>query len=395
MSQNKRVETLKERVKKTVDEIRPEIERVNRYIHENPELCFQEFRSSARIAEFLKGQGFEVKLGVGGLKTAFEARAEKRRKKGPAICYVAEYDALPEIGHACGHNLIASASCAAAVALSKIYDGDAPGSVVVIGTPAEEGGGGKVMLIDKGLFRGIDAAMMAHPSNKTRVVCRMLAVSQIDFTFLGKASHAAAFPHLGVNALDALILFYNNVGLLRQQLKDDVRIHGIITEGGAAPNIIPERATGRFMVRSLDLDYFREVLEKVKECARGAARATGCRVAIRPEKIVYHPFQPNYRLGGLFRDNLHSLGIRETHTDETASMGSSDIGNVSQILPTIHPEFSIVDDPTVINHSRAFTQQAISKKGVDRMIDIAKTLAMTGIDLLEREDQLAEVKREF
>src|SRR3972149_7164140 len=317
------INQIKKEVIKEIDRLRPEIINISRLIHSKPELAYNESFAADILTSFLRKNDFKVERGIGGLKTSFIASA-KGRRKSPSIARIAEYDALPKIGHACGHNMIGAISTGAAIALKNVASSMA-GKISVIGTPAEEGGGGKIKLIEKGVFKNIDMAMMAHPSNKTRVVGRMLAVVEMTFTFIGKSSHAAAFPYEGVNALDGVILTYNNINALRQQLKEDVRIHGIITEGGAA-------------------------------------KATGCSLRIAIRETVYHPFKPNYVMADILRYNMKLAGLKEDSIGEKESMGSSDIGNLSQFVPTIHPEFAI-GKRSVVNHSPEFAKVAVSKFG--------------------------------
>jgi len=386
------INQIKKEVIKEIDRLRPEIINISRLIHSKPELAYNESFAADILTSFLKNNDFKVERGIGGLKTSFIASA-KGKRKSPSIALIAEYDALPKMGHACGHNMIGAISAGAATALKNAI-ADIGGKISVIGTPAEEGGGGKIKLIEKGVFKNIDMAMMAHPSNKTRVVGRMLAVVEMTFTFIGKSSHAAAFPYEGVNALDGVILTYNNINALRQQLKEDVRIHGIITEGGEAPNIIPDRASARFYVRSIDMKYFEDVVEKVKECARGAAKATGCSLRIAIRETVYHPFKPNYVMAEILRYNMKLAGLKEDSIGEKESMGSSDIGNLSQVIPTIHPEFAI-GKRSVVNHSPEFAKAAVSKFGVDMMIKMTKTIAMTALDIFSSPEKVKEIKSEF
>lgn len=386
------ISLIKEILVKEVDRLKPEIIKISRLIHSKPELAYKEFFASDALTSFLEGYDFKVEKGIGGLPTAFMASASGR-KKAPSVAFIAEYDALPKLGHACGHNMIGAISAGAAAALKKSAL-DRAGKIIVIGTPAEEGGGGKIKLIEKGAFKGIDMAIMAHPSNKTRAVGRMLAVVDITFTFIGKSSHASSFPYQGINALDGVILTYNNINAMRQQLKEDVRIHGIITEGGQAPNIIPDRASAKFYVRSLDMKYFKEVLEKVKNCAKGAAKATGCRLRIDTGKFAYHPFKTNYTLSGIFRENMKSVGLKEDSIGEKEGMGSSDIGNLSQVMPTIHPEFAI-GKTNVVNHSPEFAMAAVSKFGTEMMIKITKAAAMTALDVFCHPEKVKEIKKEF
>ncbi|MBI5815787.1 MAG: M20 family metallopeptidase [Nitrospinae bacterium] len=382
----------KKKIMAAADSFAQDALRMNRAIFDRPELCFEEAFAAGQVCDYLSGKGFSVKRGVAGLKTAFAA-SHKGKGRGPVVAILAEYDALPGIGHACGHSMIAAAACVAAAALTKAAP-DHPGALMVIGTPAEEGGGGKIRMIEKGVFRNVDAAIMVHPSNKTRVIARMYAITDLLFEFTGKAAHAAAFPEKGINALDAGVLFYNAVSAMRQQLKGEARIHGIFTHGGDAPNIIPERVEMRFYIRTLDREYFRELKAKVMECARGAARAAGCKVSVKSHGHSYEPFYPSYPIGAAFRKNMETAGIADEGFSETEEIGSSDIGNLSQVVPTLHPEYA-VGAREDINHSRNFLSAVISQKGTDAMMKMTKAMAMTVYDLLADARLMAEVKREF
>ncbi|MFQ6111211.1 MAG: M20 family metallopeptidase [Nitrospinota bacterium] len=347
-----------------------------RRIHGEPELGFQEFKASALLQELLSEGGFRVKVGLKGLDTAFQAEFSG---DGPSVALIAEYDALPGLGHACGHNIIGLASVGAARALAALGS-HWQGRLLVLGTPAEEGGGGKVILAQRGAFRGIDAAMMVHPSNETRCLVSFLAMRELRFSFRGRAAHAAAAPHRGLNALDAVILTFNNINALRQQVRSDVRIHGVITQGGRAPNIIPEEAAAWFYVRAADDGYLRELEQRVIACARGAARATGTRLRIKRGERPMASMKPNRSLAELFRKNLLRLGIKEQPTRGPGEIGSSDIGNVSQLVPTIHPNLALVP-PEVAGHTREFERAAASLRGRRCLLTAAKALAMTAADL--------------
>jgi len=384
--------TDKKKIVAAVESLTADMRRINRELFENPELNYQETFATKLLTDYLADKGFAVKGNEGGLPTSFRAR-HKGKGKGPNVAIIAEYDALPNIGHACGHSLIGASSCAAAVAL-KMAAPQLPGALTVIGTPAEEGGGGKVKMIEQGVFKDIDAAIMVHPSNKTRVVARMYAITDMQFTFKGKASHAAAFPDQGINALDAGVLFYNAVSAMRQQMKEEARVHGIFTHGGDAPNIIPEKVVMRFYVRALTVDYFNELKTKIVAAARGAAKSAGCRVVIKNIGHTYMPFTPNVPMGELFRSNLGLAGVTEEDFGETEEIGSSDIGNLSQVVPALHPEYAI-GDRRQINHSRPFLDAVMSKRGERAMIGMTKAMALTVYDLLTDRKAMAAVKAEF
>ena len=376
----------------TVERLKKDLITLSHNIHKNPELGFNEFKASKWLTDFLKKNGFDVKLGVGSLKTAFVAQFPKGPKRKPSVALVAEYDALPDIGHGCGHNIIGSASCGAAAALAKVLKNNF-GKILVVGTPAEEGGGGKMPLIKSKAFDGVDAAMMIHPDIKTKVRANFLANVQVRFKFYGKTAHAAASPFLGKNALDAVILTFNNINALRQQLPSDVRVHGIIPDGGKRPNIIPDFASCWFYVRTKDKSYLPELLKKVKQCAQAGATATGCRLEIEGSDDIYYPMKNNNALEDLFRSNLKFLNIEESLAEERGT-GSSDIGNLSQVLPTIHPNMKICNT-TPPTHSKEFAEAAISPMGDEGLISGAKVLALTAFDLLTDVKKLEEVKKDF
>ncbi len=383
---------IKRKICKAVDDLAGRIIALNKSIFDNPETCFKERESVKLITSELRADSFEITAPFAGVKTAFKAVSRGKRAR-PKIALIAEYDALPELGHACGHSMIAASAFGAAVAIKRAV-GDHPGELLVIGTPAEEGGGGKIKMIKNNGFKGVDAALMAHPSNKTRVVARMYAISHLQLTFLGKAAHAAAFPDKGVNALDAGVLFYNGISAMRQQLNGEARIHGIFTRGGDAPNIIPEKIVMDFYVRALDRKYFEALIKKVAQCARGAAKAVGCKVKIKKIGHTYDPFYPSYPIGNAFRANMKTLNIAEDRFGETEEIGSSDIGALSLVTPTLHPEYA-VGKKTDINHSRDFLKAVVSPRGAGAMLAMTKALAMTTYDLLTDAKLLSEARGMF
>ena len=386
------IQKKKNEIISVLDGMKKELITLSHNIHSNPELGFNEYKACKWLTDFLKENGFDIKISVASMETAFVAQFPREAKNKPCIVFFAEYDALPGIGHGCGHNIIGPASCGAATALARVLKSDF-GRILVVGTPAEEGGGGKLSLIKAGVFNGVDTAMMIHPDIKTKVRANFLANVQMRFRFYGKSAHAAASPFLGKNALDAVILTFNNINALRQQLPSDVRIHGIITDGGERPNIIPAFASCWFYVRTKDKDYLETLIEKVKVCAQAGATATGCRIEIEMGENRYYPMKHNKALENLFRESLEFLNIKESLQEERGT-GSSDIGNVSHILPTIHPNIKICNDapPT---HSKEFAQAAISSQGDEGLIAGAKALALTALDLFLNPEKLEEVKREF
>lgn len=384
------MESLKEKVVLQVDEIKNDIFEVADEIHRNPELGNQEFKASKLLREKIANYGFTVK-DVEGLPTAFIA-TKKGTKPGPTIALLAEYDALPQIGHACGHNLIAAASFGAAAALGKLGN-DLVGEVMLVGSPAEETDGAKVLLVEKGIFRDVDAAMMVHPGNKTTAYSTSLAMEAIEFTYTGKAAHAAAAPHMGINALDAVIMLFNGINALRQQLKSDVRIHGIITEGGKAPNIIPDRAVARFYVRAKEKGYMLKVKEKVIACAKGAELATGAKLSYKNFELPFDNLITNKTMADMFKHNLKELGVSDI-SDEEEGIGSTDMGNVSQVVPAIHPHIAIAER-NVAPHSIEFCQAAGSSRGKEAALLSAKAMAMLAVELAVKPELLQKAKQEF
>ncbi|WP_337287307.1 M20 family metallopeptidase [Candidatus Methylomirabilis sp.] len=383
----------KDEVVTSVDRLSSTLFATSRFLHLHPELAYEEWESARYLTSVLKAHGFEVIERVGGLPTAFVAKAGVDHPS-VTIAFLAEYDALPSLGHACGHNLIASSSIGAAMALLPFLAA-LRGQVQVIGCPAEEKGGGKIALVKAGLFANVDAALLVHPSNRTELFKGALAMRALQVEFFGKASHAAAAPHLGINALDAMILTFTNLNALRQQLRQDARIHGIITDGGRAPNIIPDYAAARFCIRALDLEYLHALHRRVLACFEAAAHATGATVAIHQEGEEYHPMKCNRALGALFQANLEALGERVEHTPEDQELGSTDVGNVSQVVPTIHPTIALTDRSEVVCHSAAFAEVAGGAAGDRAVLTAAKALAMTAADLFNCPEALQTVQQEF
>ena len=381
----------KDTVTQAVDGIADELEALSRRIHDHPELAYQEKQAAGWLTEFLAGKGFKIESGVAGVETAFRATIDTGM--GPTIAIMCEYDALPGIGHACGHNVIAASGAGAGAALALSKDALPKGRIQVIGTPAEEGGGGKNRLIKGGIFKDVDCAMMIHGFDRTILHQDLLGIVRGTFEFQGKASHASADPWEGVNALDAVIQTFNNVSMLRQQMRPDARMHGIVTQGGAAPNIIPEVAACTFYVRAAKLDYMWDLRKRVVACAAGAAQATGCTLTVIDFEAPYEPLKRNDTLLDLFRANMKTAGAVES-PPLLDRMGSSDIGNVSQVIPAIQPMVQIAPPGTPI-HSRAFEAAAVSTLARQGMCQAAKTMAMTTYDLLADPGLVKRARSEF
>ena len=378
----------KQRLSEKIDVNREKIIDLCNWIREHPEISLEEVESAKKLSQFLRDVGFEVTEQLMGMPTAF--KAVKKNGEGPRIAYIAEYDALPGNGHACGHHMIASMSIAAAMALSELLD-TFKGEVTIIGTPAEETGHGKPYLIEKGAFEGYDAALMIHPNSTTCLYPEMIAIGGIDFTFTGVPSHAGQYPDKGVNALDAVVLLYNNINALRQQLRDGTRIHGIILEAGSAANVIPDKGRVRLEFRTKEQSYFDEVVEKVIKCAQGAALATGCSLDYEHFEPTCQGLKPNYVVGGIFKKYMEEMNIFESGK---VGGSSTDMGNVSQIIPSLHPMFSVTDNGEDI-HTQEFLEATQKPLAIDRMFIGAKLLAYTGLELFENPALIEEAKKEL
>ena len=383
--------TLKESITQAVDRLADELEALSRQIHDHPELAYEEVQACGWLSDFLARQGFKVEKGVGGVDTAFRGTIETG--EGPTIAILCEYDALPGIGHACGHNVIATSGVGAGAALAAVRAQLPKGRIQVIGTPAEEGGGGKVKLIKSGVFRDVDCAMMIHGFDRTLLHQDLLGIVRGTFEFSGKASHASADPWEGVNALDAVIQMYNAVSMLRQQVRPDCRIHGIITNGGAAANIIPEYASAIFYVRAPRIDTMWDLFKRVTAAAEGAAKATGCILKVTQHDSVYEPMKSSRVMLDLFAANMKTAGLTEG-APIPDRLGSSDIGNVSQVIPAIQPMVAIAPTGMAI-HTRDFADAAVKPLARAGMVAAAKTMALTTFDLLAEPARVKAAKDEF
>ncbi len=383
----------KDKVSTYIDGIRDRLISISDEIHRNPELAFKEVIAAQLLVDELKKAGFKVEHGVAGMETAIIA-VHPEQSEGPTIAILGEYDALPEIGHACGHNLIATAALGACLALGSMKK-EIPGKLVFMGTPAEEDIGGKIAMVDAGLFKDVDAAMMFHPSPGYTTVGRMgLALTEVKIEFHGKPAHAAASPEKGINALDAVIQTFNGINALRQHIKMTSRIHGVITHGGVKPNIVPEFAAAEFYVRAVEDDYCGELVKKLEDCAKGAASATGATLKYTVVSPSYQSRVMNKAMGEAFVKNLEILGEPIVPLPKGSGAGSSDIGNVSHVVPAIHPYISICDN-TIAGHSQEFAEASASKKGHAAMLTAAKALAMTSVDLFSNSELMEQVSEEF
>ncbi len=384
------IEKLKASVADEIDARRRQLSELSLKIHSSPELGFQEVKAAAWLAQYLEESGFFVERGICELSTAFRGSYGEGK---PAIAILAEYDALPHLGHACGHNLIAASAVGAAVA-SKLAINQFGGSILVVGTPAEELYGGKAIMADRKAFDNLDMAMLVHPGVRDTATTRALACQALEVEFFGKAAHAAASPEGGINALEAMLNSFAAINSLRQHIKDKARIHGIITDGGEAANVVPAHSAGTFLVRAEDDTYLAELKGRVINCFIGAATASGARLEYRWGSICYAPLRNNLTLARLFRQNMQFLGRKVKLFEPGQAFGSTDMGNVSQLVPSIHPRVAIAPEDVLI-HSPQFAEAAASEAGIKGLLDAAKALAMTVVDLVANPEITIKVKEEF
>jgi amidohydrolase len=375
-----------------IDGLAPEWKEISLRIHANPELSLKEEKASAWLAEALGRGGVSVERNVAKLRTAFVARAGGPAAR-PSIAFLAEYDALPGLGHACSHNLIGSAACLAGIALARALRPD-EALVQVIGCPAEEFYGGKAQLLQHGVFKGVDAALMAHGYYLNLGMRPSIGRASLILEFFGRPAHASSAPETGVNALDAMIQTFNNVALLRQQVRSEARIHGIITHGGAAANVIPDYTRAEFFVRSADGSYVQELRRRVIACARGAATATGTRLKVSADGHVFEPIRPNTTLARAYEENLRFIGQRVDTLPGESGYGSTDFGNVSQAVPALHAYFRITD-AEIRPHSTAFGEACRTPQALDGMVQAAKAMALTALDLVHSPKLLQAAKEEW
>ena len=382
---------LLQNLSKKYDEIFKDLKELNEYIYKNPELGRKEFKACEAHKNILKKYGFKVTDNYIGIETAYLAEYSSE-KDGPKIAYLAEYDALPEIGHGCGHNALGTASVGAGILLKDFVD-EFGGTVYVYGTPAEETLGAKVDMAEAGCFDNIDAAMLSHPTGKSHERSgTSQAMEALQFTFKGKTAHAAGDPYNGINALDGVIQFFNSVNALRQQTKESARIHGIISNGGEAANIIPDLAVANFYVREATTKEMVKLSERVKNCAKGAALATGTELKIENYEYTFKHLVTNETLSDVYVKNLKLQGIEDIPVSKPS--GSSDCGDVSHHCPTIHSYFPI-SKCELTGHSIEFAKASISEESYKGMKEAVLALAMTGKDILSDKELLKKIKDEF
>ena len=387
------VEKLKHELCRAVDGMAQELVAVSREIHAHPELAFQEERAAKLLVETLAKSGLAPVHGCYGLETAFECSLGA--DAGPRVALLAEYDALPGMGHACGHNLIATAAIGAGMALASL-GARLPGRVCVLGTPAEEKGCGKELMAREGAFDGVDAAMMVHPAGVDLATMPSIALGEVDVVYHGEAAHASAMPERGVNALDALVTAYQSIAQLRQHIRATERIHGIFTEAGEAPNVVPARAAGRFYVRAADATELAALKGRVADCFRAGSLATGAELETVWVEPDYLEIRTNWPLAEVYQRNAESLGRRFFPYDKLPAgvQGTTDMGNVSQRVPAIHPMIAAAPPQCTIHHPE-FARHAGSESGDAAALDGAKALAMTALDFLADADLRERVQRAF
>lgn len=382
---------IKAQVRNVIKRHQAELRILTHQIHSNPETAMNEYKAAGWLTQALETRGFTVERGICGLPTAFRATYGTGK---PVVAFIAEYDALPGLGHACGHNLIAMAAVAAGLGTKEAVD-VLGGSIQVIGTPAEELNGGKIIMAERGAFSDLDAAMMMHPGTFDSAMISALACVALEIEFFGKEAHAAAHPELGINALEAMILSFNAINSLRQHISTDSRIHGIITDGGQAANIVPAHSAGRFLVRAGNTGCLNSLKEKVLGCFQAAAMATGARLEYRwDDKEYYAPMRNNTTLARLYIENMEHTGYAVPLFNAKQSFGSTDMGNVSQIVPSIHTSVAIAPNGES-EHTLEFARYAANETGLTQSLRAAAGLAMTAIDLLASPDTVTAVRFEF
>ena len=385
-------EVLKETASAAVQAAREELKELSGEIWKHPELGFEEHKAHELLTSFLERKGFAVERSFSGLQTAFRATAGSGK---PNVCVICEYDALPDIGHACGHNLIAEAGVAAGLGVKAALEtsrGAPAGKVTVMGTPAEEGGGGKIYLIENGEFRDIDIAMMVHPAPYTAIKIDFITVATYTVSFTGRAAHAATHPWEGINALDAAVMAYNSISVLRQQMKPDWRVHTVITNGGTKGNVIPEKTAMEIWVRAPTRKDAEVLTSRVKACVEAAAYGTGCQYSFDLKDKIFENVRSNEILAQLYAENLRKKGFTD-FSESSSETGSTDMGNVSHVVPSLHPMFKI--GTTEVYHTRNFTSVTNLGASHETTLLFAEAMAHTCIDILTDDNILQAAKLEL
>jgi amidohydrolase len=386
------MEAMHKTIVERIDALADTLLDVSHSIHAHPELAFQERHACELLSTTLNAHDLPTETGVFTLETAFEAQINAGQT-GPTVALLAEYDALPGIGHSCGHNLIATAALGATLGLQAVQE-QLPGNVRLIGTPAEEKGGGKELMARAGAFDGVDAAMMMHPAGVNLATMPCICVAEVEVIYHGRSAHASAMPHKGINALDGLLLAYQAISNLRQHIRDSERIHGIVTEGGQAPNIVPDRAAGDFYVRAVNEKALAALKPRVQACFEAGAKASGCEVEVNWANVDYLDLRTNWPLAENFQRHAETLGREFMEWKELGGAGSTDMGNVSHRLPSIHPMLAAAPSNVVI-HNPEFAKWAGSEMGDAAALDGAKALALTAADYLLDADLQASSAKAF
>lgn len=387
------LERAKHVAERAVDDASSDLREISLSIHAKPELNYEEHHAHALLTDYLAAHGFAVERGAYGLATAFKAVTGSG---SPTIAIFCEYDALPGIGHACGHNLIAISGLATGIAL-KAALGEGNGTVLVLGSPAEEGGGGKIQMMERGALSGVDAAMMLHPSPGDAAWPSMIALEQVNVQYFGRNAHAGAAPWAGVNALDAIVMAYASISAMRQQIRPTDRVHGVITKGGEKANIIPDHTAAQFLIRSETLADLGVLRTKVMGCFEGAALATGCRLEVTPPGPAYANVSTNDVIAEAYCENMERFEMRMPPKAATEGLGgaSTDMGNVSYVVPSIHPVFGIPVEAGVGNHTPGFTAAAATEDAHRATLRASKALAMTALELYAKPEMLKKAWAEF
>lgn len=383
---------MKEKVLEIINKLTPELNELSLQIYNHPELGYEEYNSCKLHKDILKKYGFNVTDDFSGVETGFKGEY-KGKKDGITIAYMAEYDALPEIGHGCGHNLLGTVSTGAGIVLKQLVD-EIGGTVIVFGTPAEETSGAKITYVENHEFDDVDIALIAHPGSEYAKSGTSLALEPIQFEFFGQTAHAAAAPEKGINALDAAIATFNGINALREHMRSDSRVHGVIIDGGRAANVVPDYSKCQFYVRSTTKSYNQELLERVKNCARGAALATGTRLEMTKYEFSYDNMVTNQTLSNVFNEQIFDLA-NITMNEPPKSTGSIDTGQVSQVCPTIHPYFDITNDKNVIGHTREMANSTLTPYAKEQMKNTIGALVMTAIKVMSDPNLYEKIKLEF
>lgn len=383
---------MKEKVLKLINKLAPELDQLSLEIYNNPELGYEEYNSCKLHKNILSKYGFKVYDNFSGVETGFKA-VYKSSKEGITVAYMAEYDALPDIGHGCGHNLLGAVSTGAGIILKEIID-EIGGTVIVFGTPAEETSGAKITYVENHEFDDVNIALIAHPGSEYTKSGTSLALEPIQFEFHGKTAHAAAAPEKGVNALDAAISTFNSINALREHIRSDSRVHGVIINGGKAANVVPDYSKSQFYVRSTTKSYNQELLERVKNCARGAALATGTRLEITKFEFSYDNMVTNETLSNVFNEKIFEISNIKM-SEPSKNTGSIDAGQVSQACPCIHPYFDITNDKNIIGHTREMADSTLKPYAKEQMKNTIAALVMTSVEVITNPKLYQDIKQEF